>query len=175
MKHSRQSASMASKQMLLMLTLGLTGLAVAPAWADGLREVDQTIFGMDCAPCAAGVEQGLGKLPGVTSVRVSLNEGKAVAQLAPDSATTLAQIREVIRHNGFTPKDASVTLVGRLVRDSERWWIDAGHAGRWLLDAPDLPLPDLQTPAAANSVTLRVVVPETLSTPPTVRVIKREG
>lgn len=175
MKHSRQPASIAAKHVPLMLMLGLTGLAVAPARADGLREVDQTIFGMDCAPCAAGIERGLSKLPGVTSVRVSLNEGKAVAQLAPDSTTTLAQIREVIRHNGFTPKDASVTVVGRLVRDGERWWIHAGLAGRWLLDAPDLTLLDVQTPPSANSVTLRVVVPEMPSTPPTVRVVKREG
>jgi len=175
MKHSSQPASIAAKHVPLMLVLGLTGFAVTPAWADGLREVDQTIFGMDCAPCAAGVEKGLSKLPGVTSVRVSLNEGKAVALLAPDSTTTLAQIREVIRHNGFTPKDASVTVVGRLVRDGKRWWIDAGLAGRWLLEAPDLTLLDVQTPASANSVTLRVVVPETPSIPPTVRVVKREG
>jgi len=150
-------------------------LLTAPVFADGLREVDQTIFGMDCAPCAYGIEQGLSKLSGVTAVRVSLNEGRAVAQLAPESTTTLAQIREVIRHNGFTPKDANVTLVGRLVRDGERWWIDAGQGGRWLLDAPDHTLPDAQTPGSENRVTLRVVVPETLATPPTARVIKREG
>jgi copper chaperone CopZ len=154
--------------------LALTLLA-APVFGDGLREVDQTIFGMDCAPCAYGVEQGLSKLPGVTAVRVSLNEGKAVAEFAPDSTTTLAQIREVIRHNGFTPKDARVTLVGRLVREGDRWWIDAGAGARWLLDAPDHTLPDAQAPASANEVTLQVVAPETLSTPPTVRVIKREG
>lgn len=83
------------------------------AAADGLRDVRQTIFGMDCAPCAYGVEKGLRALPGVGEVSVSLNEGYAKASLEADSPTTLAQIRETIRNNGFTPKEATVQIVGR--------------------------------------------------------------
>lgn len=82
--------------------------------ADGLVHARQVIFGKDCAPCAYGMEKGLKALPGVRSVTVSLNDGYAEVHLAPDSATTLADIREVVRNGGFTPKDAQITLQGWL-------------------------------------------------------------
>lgn len=82
------------------------------AAADGLRYVHQTIFGMDCAPCAYSVEKSLRALPGVENVAVSLNEGYAETSLASDSPTTLAQIRETIRDGGFTPREATVRLEG---------------------------------------------------------------
>ncbi len=173
MKYSRQSASIVSMFKHAALTLGLAALLVGPAWADGLREVDQTIFGMDCAPCAAGVEQSLSKLQGVTSVRVSLNQGKAVIALGPNNRTTLAQIREVIRHNGFTPKEARATLVGRMVREGDRLWIDTG-SGRFQLEADSKTL-QAQTSAegSGQDVTLFVRVPETLTNPPTVQLISQ--
>jgi len=147
-------------------------LLTGPAFAGGLREVDQTIFGMDCAPCAYGIEQGLLKLPGVTAVRVSLNEGKAILSLSPDSRATLAQIRRVIRNNGFTPKEAQVLVMGHLGQDGGRWWIDTGPDGRWQLEAFERVLPGPRPVGAPENVTLRVRVPETLSSPPTVRVIE---
>lgn len=143
--------------------------STAPVLAGGLREVDQKIFGMDCAPCAHGIEQGLKKLSGVTAVRVSLNEGKAVVSLAPDSRTTLAQIREVIRDNGFTPKDAEAKVAGRLVHEGERVWIDTG-SGRFVVEGGKA----LPASAAGNDVALWVRIPETLTSPPTVQVIERE-
>lgn len=87
-------------------------LTASGAAADGLRDVRQTIFGMDCAPCAYGVEKGLRALPGVGDVSVSLNEGYARASLEADSPTTLAQIRETIRDGGFTPKGATLRVEG---------------------------------------------------------------
>lgn len=99
----------------------LCGLLFASgtAHAAGLTRVDQTIFGMDCAPCAYGVEQGLKKLPGVTAVTVSLNQGKAVVELAAGNDIELAQIREVIRHNGFTPREAVIVMTGALERRAD--------------------------------------------------------
>src|SRR5205807_1431974 len=90
--------------------------AVAPAWADRLVKVEQTVFGMDCAPCAYGAQKNLSKLPGVTKVDVSMNDGKAVIEFSPESTTTLAQIREVLIHGGLTPKDALVTVEGRIAK-----------------------------------------------------------
>ncbi|MBD8524385.1 heavy-metal-associated domain-containing protein [Pseudomarimonas arenosa] len=82
--------------------------------SDGLVHAKQVIFGMDCAPCAYGMEKGLKALPGVQSVTVSLNEGYAEVHLAPNSTTSLTDIREVVRKGGFTPNDAQITLQGRL-------------------------------------------------------------
>jgi len=99
------------------LTLGLfLAGALSPARADGLVKVEQTVFGMDCAPCAYGAQKNLSKLPGVTKVDVTMNDGKAVIEFSPESATTLGQIREVLVHGGLTPKEASVTVEGHLVK-----------------------------------------------------------
>jgi copper chaperone CopZ len=87
--------------------------------ADGLEHVKQTIYGMDCAPCAYGIEQGLKALSGVEAVTVSLNDGYAEVELSEDSRLTLADIREVIRKNGFSPKDANVRVSGKLAQSEE--------------------------------------------------------
>jgi copper chaperone CopZ len=99
----------------------ILGFALAnAAAAAGLSEVKQTVFGMDCAPCAHGVEKGLSKIDGVKDVSVSLNDGYALVRLEPDNAVTLEQIRLVIRENGFTPKDAAVVVSGTLTRADDQ-------------------------------------------------------
>lgn len=99
----------------------LAGFLPVGSLADGLEHVKQTIYGMDCAPCAYGVEQGLKELSGVESVTVSLNDGYAEVDLSKDSPVTLGDVREVIRKNGFSPKDADVRVSGRLVESNGRF------------------------------------------------------
>lgn len=94
--------------------ISLMALMPVAAAADGLAQAKQTIFGMDCAPCAYGIEKGLGALDGVGSVTVSLNDGYAEVLFSKDTATSLAEIREVIRNNGFSPREASIRVSGRL-------------------------------------------------------------
>jgi copper chaperone CopZ len=57
----------------------------------------------------------VGKIDGVRSVRVSLKEGVATVQFAPANRVTVAKIREAIRSNGFTAREAEVTVAGSLV------------------------------------------------------------
>ena len=52
------------------------------------------------------------KVPGVTSVRVSLNEGLTVLDFKADNTVTLAQLRQVIRNNGFVTREAKVVASG---------------------------------------------------------------
>jgi copper chaperone CopZ len=61
----------------------------------------------------------VGKIEGVRSVKVSLKEGVATIQLAPDNHVTLSRIREAIRSNGFTAREAEVQVAGSLVRRGE--------------------------------------------------------
>lgn len=109
----------------LMAGILMAGI-VAPAWADGLVKVEQTVFGMDCAPCAYGAQKNLSKLPGVTKVDVSMNDGKARIEFSAGSATTLAQIREVLIHGGLTPKEAVVTVEGRIAKQGTKLQLVAG-------------------------------------------------
>lgn len=115
----------------LALSVGI----VLTAQADGLLEVKQTIFGMDCAPCAYGVQQRLKKLPGITQVDVSLNDGIASITVAPDSPVTLAQMHDVLVDGGFTPKQASITVEGRIIKDGEHLLLVSG-ADRYSLSFP---------------------------------------
>ena len=55
------------------------------------------------------------KVTGVSSVRVSLNEGLTVLDLKPGNTVTLARLREVIRNNGFVTREANVVAWGTAV------------------------------------------------------------
>jgi copper chaperone CopZ len=63
-----------------------------------------------------GVE--LKKLPGVASVEVSLNKGKALLKLEPGNSVQLREIVQKVRDKAFTPKEASVQVRGEVVSAS---------------------------------------------------------
>lgn len=54
------------------------------------------------------------KIPGVESVKVSLNRGEALLRLKPGNSVTVERIRQVVLDNGFTPKDSDVEVLGRV-------------------------------------------------------------
>ena len=54
------------------------------------------------------------KVTGIASVRVSLNEGQTVLDLKPGNDVTLANLRQVIRNNGFVTREAQVSVVGEV-------------------------------------------------------------
>jgi copper chaperone CopZ len=58
--------------------------------------------------CAHAVRVTIEKLPGVESADVSLNEGRVQVQLKAGNAVTLAQLRQSVERNGFTPQQAIV-------------------------------------------------------------------
>lgn len=99
----------------LLMALLLTAFSGWTASA-ALIEVNQTIWGMDCAPCAYSMEKALGKLNGVKGVAVSLNNGDAVVKFAPANNVTLAEIQKTVRNSGFTPKGATIKVSGTLQR-----------------------------------------------------------
>ncbi|MEQ8878432.1 MAG: heavy metal-associated domain-containing protein [Cyclobacteriaceae bacterium] len=88
-----------------------------------LVKVDQEVFGMDCAPCAYGLERGLKKMDGLESVKVSLNEGKAYLKLATNNELTLQKIQKEVKNNGFSARNAEVTLKGELLKEGNEWKI----------------------------------------------------
>lgn len=159
----------------LLLALGTIALAF-PVLAGGLTQVEQTIFGMDCAPCAYGIEQGLKKLPGVTDVRVSLNEGRADVAFVANSSTTLESIRKVVRDNGFTPKSARVTVVGTLVRADGETWLEAPGLPRYrLVTSNEAVEAVLRARPSDASVTVRGEVPEAAAEVRDLRVTELTG
>jgi len=126
--------------------LVLLAAHAARTHADGLLEVEQAIFGMDCAPCAYGVEQSLKKLPGTEHVQVSLNDGKASITFRPNSEVTLQDIRNRIVDGGFTPRSAKIRAVGTVVVRGGEIRLSSGARAVFIL-----------RPNASTSSTLRDV------------------
>ena len=89
-----------------------------------LIQVDQEVFGMDCAPCAYGLERGLKKMDGLEKIQVSLNKGKAYISLASENTLTLQQIQEEVKSNGFSARKAEVILQGELLLKGNAWQIN---------------------------------------------------
>jgi hypothetical protein len=57
------------------------------------------------------------KVEGVQDVRVNLKDGLTLVDLRPENKVTLAQLRIVIRNNGFVSKDVQVTARGSVSGD----------------------------------------------------------
>jgi copper chaperone CopZ len=94
----------------------LAVLAIAPAIAHAeYTHVEMKIFGMDCATCAHGVRIGIERMEGVESAEISLERASANVKLRPDNHLSLEQFRKLIKFNGFSPKDATVTAKGTVV------------------------------------------------------------
>jgi hypothetical protein len=95
------------------------------------------------------------KLPGVASVRVSLNEGLTVLDLKPANTVALSQLRQVIRNNGFVTKEAQVTARGTVttVANGLMFEVTGSSEKLTLSFRPDLPSPfeELRTRAKATA------------------------
>ena len=79
------------------------------------------------------------KIDGVSSVKVSLNEGTATLMFRPTHRVTVERIREMIRSNGFAPKEAEVRVAGEVtVRGDSLLLIIPETSETFVLqDAPD--------------------------------------
>ena len=52
------------------------------------------------------------KLPAVSNVRVSLNEGLTILDLKPGNAMTMAELRRIIKNSGYQTKEAAAIARG---------------------------------------------------------------
>jgi copper chaperone CopZ len=99
------------------------------------RTVDMTVFGMDCAPCAHAVHVSVKGIKGVSTVDVDLNTGRVAIQLDAGNSAGMRQIEEAIEKNGFTHKDATVVVRGRLTGAGNAWVLEvAGTSDHYALD-----------------------------------------
>jgi hypothetical protein len=77
------------------------------------------------------------KLEGVESVVVSLERGLASIQLRSGNRVTLQQVRQLVKNNGFNPRDASVTVVGELTQEGNDAALSVTGTSTVLTIAPD--------------------------------------
>ena len=107
-------------------------------------QVNMTVFGMDCAPCAHAIHVSMTGIKGVNKVDVDLNTGLVSVQLAPGNSASMRQFNEAVEKNGFTHKDAKVVAKGTLT----------GTAGAPVLQVTGTPDKYFLTGAGANVASL---------------------
>ena len=116
---------------LLVLLLAGGGL-FQPAQAQ-LQKIEQTIFGMDCAPCAHAMEQSIGSMKGVKTVSVTLNDGRASIDLSNTNEVTYRDIRKAISNGGFSAKKATLEAQGTLRQKGDQWILETPAGEQFVL------------------------------------------
>ena len=99
--------------MKSILALGLFALSSVAAHAE-YDQVNMTVFGMDCAPCAHAIHVSMKGIQGVNKVDVDLNTGLVTIQLATGNSAGMQQFNQAVEKNGFTHKDAKIVARGRI-------------------------------------------------------------
>ena len=82
------------------------------------------------------------KLPGVESVDVSLQRASADIDLRPGNSITLERLRRVVKNNGFTTTEATVTVVGTLIERGGQPALDVTGTNTVMLIGADPKQPD---------------------------------
>ena len=119
--------------MKKFLAVGFLAFSTLAAHAE-YEQVNLTVFGMDCAPCAHAIHVSMKGIQGVNSVDVDLNTGLVSIKLTPGSGATMRQFNEAVEKNGFTHKDANVIVRGQLSGSAQAPFLDVtGKKDRYAL------------------------------------------
>ena len=99
--------------MKKILAAGFLALSTLAAHAE-YEQVNLTVFGMDCAPCAHAIHVSMKGIQGVNTVDVDLNTGLVSIKLTSGNSAAMRQFNEAVEKNGFTHKDANIVVRGQL-------------------------------------------------------------
>lgn len=111
------------KNIALIMIMAILGTFSSKAQ---IQKIDQEVYGMDCAPCAYGLERGFKKMDGLKNVRVSLNDGKAYLELSENNSLSLRQIQDEVERNGFSAKKAEVVIESKLINKNGGFELETG-------------------------------------------------
>ncbi len=119
--------------MKKIFALGFLALSAVTARAE-YQEVNLTVFGMDCAPCAHAIHVSMKGIQGVNTVDVDLNTGLVSIRLTPRNNAAMRQFNEAVEKNGFTHKDANIVVRGQLSGSAQSPFLDvSGTTDRYAL------------------------------------------
>src|ERR1700758_2589979 len=98
------------KKMIVFAALVMTAMGARAEY----EQVNMTVFGMDCAPCAHAIHVSMKAIAGVNKVDVDLNTGLVSIALNSGNGATMQQFNAAVEKNGFTHKDSKVVAKGKL-------------------------------------------------------------
>jgi cation transport ATPase len=118
-----------------LLVAGALAFTLTPLSAHAeYEQVDLTVFGMDCAPCAHAIHVSMKGIQGVNTVDVDLNTGLVTIKLNPGNSAAMRQFNEAVEKNGFTHKDADIVAKGKLTGTASAPFLEvAGTQDRYAL------------------------------------------
>ena len=119
--------------MKKIFALGFLAISTLAAHAE-YEQVNLTVFGMDCAPCAHAIHVSMKGIQGVNTVDVDLNTGLVTIKLALGNGASMRQFNEAVEKNGFTHKDANVIVRGQLSGSAQALFLEVtGTKDRYAL------------------------------------------
>jgi copper chaperone CopZ len=119
--------------MKKILAAGFLALSTLAAHAE-YEQVNLTVFGMDCAPCAHAIHVSMKGIQGVNTVDVDLNTGLVSIKLKSGNSAAMRQFNEAVEKNGFTHKDANIIVRGQLSGSAQSPFLDVtGTKDRYAL------------------------------------------
>ncbi len=143
------------KKTFVATALALSTLAAHAEY----EQVNLTVFGMDCAPCAHAIHVSMKGIQGVNTVDVDLNTGLVTIKLSAGNKASMRQFNEAVEKNGFTHKDADIVARGKLTGSASAPFLEvAGTADRFAL-VPLAAGSDLSS-LFGKSVTVTGVLPQ---------------
>ena len=76
------------------------------------------------------------KNPAVEQVRVSLKDGMTILDLKQGNTTTIAELRRVIKNNGFVSKEVTATALGTVSTDQKTFTVSGTNEQLLLSSSP---------------------------------------
>ena len=76
------------------------------------------------------------KNPAVAQVRVSLKDGLTVLDLKPGNSATIAELRQIIKSNGFVSKEVNALARGTVSQDRKAFVVSGTNERLALASAP---------------------------------------
>jgi hypothetical protein len=106
------------------------------------------------------VRVSLKSVSGVDSVDVSLEKGLASVKMKPGNTATLKQLNEAISKNGFTMKQSTATIAGKVVVTDGKTMLQVSDSNEMLELFPDSSAAALAPGLEGKSVLVDGAIPE---------------
>jgi copper chaperone CopZ len=106
------------------------------------------------------VRVALKAVNGVESVDISLNKGLATVELKDGNTVTMKQLQAAIDRNGYSTKQSSVTAIGQLSFNDNRWILRVSGSNEEFALTPDGHAKPLDNNLSGKVVTVVGTMPE---------------